>query len=106
MIPRRKPVSADAQRKYRADEELAGRFEELLAGARDAEQELRDAEAAGAPLTERYRDVLAEPDIGQGLEFTLGIESSARIGGNASVASDLSLCVFAIQPGHNPRWDF
>ena len=55
MIPRRKPVSADAQRKHRADEELAGRFEELLAGARDAEQELRDAEAAGAPLTERYR---------------------------------------------------
>ena len=55
MIPRRKPVSADAQRKYRADEELAGRFGELLAGARDAEQELRDAEAASAPLTERYR---------------------------------------------------
>ena len=46
MIPRRKPVSADAQRKHHADEELAGRFEELLAGARDAEQELRDAEAA------------------------------------------------------------
>lgn len=55
MIPRRKPVSADAQRKHRADEELAGRFEELLAGARDTEQELRDAEAARAPLTERYR---------------------------------------------------
>jgi hypothetical protein len=55
VIPRRKPVSADAQRKHRADEELAGRFEELLAGARDTEQELRDAEAAGAPLTERHR---------------------------------------------------
>jgi hypothetical protein len=55
VIPRRKPVSADAQRKHRADEELAGRFEELLAGARDTEQELRDAEAARAPLTERYR---------------------------------------------------
>jgi hypothetical protein len=55
VIARRKPVSADAQRKYRADEELAGRFEELLAGARDTEQELRDAEAARAPLTDRYR---------------------------------------------------
>lgn len=55
MIPRRKPVSADAEQKYRADEELAGRFDELLDAARDAEQELRDAEAARAPLTDRYR---------------------------------------------------
>jgi hypothetical protein len=55
VIPRRKPVSADAEQKYRADEELAGRFDELLDAARDAEQELRDAEAARAPLTDRYR---------------------------------------------------
>jgi hypothetical protein len=55
VIPRRKPVSADAQRKHRADEELAGRFGELLDAARDAEQELRAAEAARAPLTDRYR---------------------------------------------------
>jgi hypothetical protein len=55
VIPRRKPVSAEAEQKYRADEELAGRFDELLDAARDAEQELRDAEAARAPLTDRYR---------------------------------------------------
>ena len=55
MIPRRKPVSPEAEQKYRADEELAGRFDELLDAARDAEQELRDAEAARAPLTDRYR---------------------------------------------------
>jgi hypothetical protein len=55
VIPRRKPVSAEAQQKYRADEELAGRFDELLDAARDAEQELRAAEAARAPLTDRYR---------------------------------------------------
>jgi hypothetical protein len=55
VIPRRKPVSAEAEQKYRADDELAGRFDELLAAARDAEQELRDAEAARAPLTDRYR---------------------------------------------------
>jgi hypothetical protein len=55
VIPRRKPVSAEAEQKYRADEALAGRFDELLDAARDAEQELRDAEAARSPLTDRYR---------------------------------------------------
>ncbi len=65
MIPRRKPVSADAQRKHRADEELAGRFEELLSGARDAEQELRDAEAARRPA---HRAVPAGQAAGRGAD--------------------------------------
>ena len=37
------------------------------------------------PLTERYRDVLAEPDIGQGLEFTLGIDQTLSWAGVPSV---------------------
>ncbi len=55
MIPRRKPVSPEAGQKFAADQALAARFDELLAAARAAEQELRDAEAANAPLTERHR---------------------------------------------------
>ena len=55
MIPRRKPVSPEAEQKYRADEELAGRFDELLDAAGAAEPERRDAAAARAPLTDRYR---------------------------------------------------
>jgi hypothetical protein len=55
VIARHKPVSAEAQQKFRLDQELAGRFDELLAQARNAEQELRDAEAANAPLAERHR---------------------------------------------------
>ena len=55
MIPRRKPVSPEAEQKYRADEELAGRFDALGDGARAAAQYLRDAVAARAPLTDRYR---------------------------------------------------
>jgi hypothetical protein len=56
VIPRRKPpVSPEAEQKFAADQVLAARFDELLAGARSAEQELRDAQAAQAPLTEQHR---------------------------------------------------
>ncbi|HEX3387459.1 MAG TPA: hypothetical protein VHT94_00330 [Streptosporangiaceae bacterium] len=55
MISRRKPVSPEAEQKFAADQALAARFDELLAEARSAEQELRDAQAARAPLTEQHR---------------------------------------------------
>ena len=55
MISRRKPVSPEAERKLAADQAFAARFDDLLAEARVAEKELRDAEAANAPLMERYR---------------------------------------------------
>jgi uncharacterized protein YaiL (DUF2058 family) len=55
VIARRKPVSQEAGQKFAADEALAARFDELLAAARTAEQELRDGEAASAPLAERHR---------------------------------------------------
>ena len=55
MIPRRKPASPEAEQKFAADQALAARFDELLAAARAAEQELRDGEAANAPLIERHR---------------------------------------------------
>ena len=55
MIPRRKPVSPEAEQKFAADQALAARFDELLAAARAAEQELRDGEAANIPLIEQYR---------------------------------------------------
>ena len=54
-MARHKVASQEAQQKYAADQELAGRFDDLLDGARAAEQALRDAEAARAPLPERYR---------------------------------------------------
>ncbi len=52
---RRKPVSPESEQKFAADQALAGRFDELLTGARTAEQELREGQAANAPLAERYR---------------------------------------------------
>jgi hypothetical protein len=55
VIPRRKQASPEAEQKFAADQALAARFDELLAGARTAEQELRDGEAANVPLIERYR---------------------------------------------------
>ena len=55
MIARHKPVSPEAEEKHAADQALAARFDDLLAQARAAEQELRDAEAVRAPLAERYR---------------------------------------------------
>ena len=55
MISRRKPVSPEAEQKLAADQAFAARFDDLLAEARVAEKELRDAEAANAPLMDRYR---------------------------------------------------
>ena len=55
MIPRRKQASQEAEQKFAADQALAARFDELLAEARSAEQEMREAQAANAPLTEQYR---------------------------------------------------
>ncbi len=55
MIPRRKPVSQEAGQKFAADQAFAARFDELLAEARAAEQDLRNGEAANVPLIERYR---------------------------------------------------
>lgn len=55
MISRRKPASPEAEQKFAADQAFAARFDERLAEARVAEKELRDAEAANAPLMERYR---------------------------------------------------
>src|SRR5277367_6758393 len=54
-MSRRKPVSQEAEQKFAADQALAASFDELLAGARSAEQEMRDAQTARAPLTEQYR---------------------------------------------------
>ncbi len=54
MRARSKPVSAEAQQKYQADQELAATFDDLLSQAQTAEQELRAAEAARA-AAERYR---------------------------------------------------
>jgi len=55
VISRRKPASQEAEQKFAADQALAARFDELLAGARSAEQEMRDAQTGHAPLTEQYR---------------------------------------------------
>jgi hypothetical protein len=55
VIPRRKPASQEAEQKFAADQALAARFDELLAEARSAEQEMRDGQGAHAPLTEGYR---------------------------------------------------
>ena len=46
MIPRRKQASPEAEQKFAADQALAARFDDLLAEARSAEQEMRDAQAA------------------------------------------------------------
>ena len=54
-MPKRKPVSQEAEQKFAADEALAASFDELLAEARRAEQALRDAQAARAPLAEHHR---------------------------------------------------
>lgn len=52
---RRSQVSAHAEAEYAADVALAGRFDELLAQARAAEQELRTAQAGVTPPGEVYR---------------------------------------------------
>ncbi|MGP7998543.1 MAG: hypothetical protein ACLPKI_14665 [Streptosporangiaceae bacterium] len=55
MIARRKPISQEAGQMLAADQALAARFDELLDAARAAEQELRDAQVASAPLEDQYR---------------------------------------------------
>jgi hypothetical protein len=55
VIPRRKPASPEAEQKFAADQALAARFDDLLAEARSAEQEMRDGQGAHAPLAEQYR---------------------------------------------------
>jgi hypothetical protein len=47
-------VSAAAENSYLADVALAATFDELLAEARDAEQDFRYAQATGAPADEQY----------------------------------------------------
>jgi hypothetical protein len=52
-------ASDAAKERYAADKELAGRFEDLLAMARDADDALRQAQALHAPLSEQRRLALA-----------------------------------------------
>ncbi len=51
MIRGRRPASAAASERYAADKELAGRFGELLAAARAADDAVVQAQARSAPLT-------------------------------------------------------
>jgi hypothetical protein len=55
VIGKRTPVSEQAQARYEADAALAARFDELFTAARQAERELREAQAARAPEAERRR---------------------------------------------------
>jgi hypothetical protein len=52
-LRKRPQVSTEALEKHAADVELAGKFDDLLTAARQAELELREADARQAPLTER-----------------------------------------------------
>ncbi len=52
MIPKRKPVSQQAQDRYDADAALAEEFDDLLAQAVTAEQALREAQTRRAGLGE------------------------------------------------------
>jgi hypothetical protein len=54
VTARRKQPSEDAQASYLTDVALAATFNDLLIAARSAEQDYRSAQAAGAPLAERY----------------------------------------------------
>jgi hypothetical protein len=54
VIPGRKQASEEAQAKYLADVALAANFDDLLAAARAAEQEFRQAQATAAPLAIQY----------------------------------------------------
>jgi hypothetical protein len=51
---RRPQISSEAERRYKADVELAARREELLAAARDAEDRFRATEARRAPAAELH----------------------------------------------------
>jgi hypothetical protein len=55
VILKRDRVSPAALAKYHADTALAARFETLLEQARQAEQALHDAQAAGADCTDLHR---------------------------------------------------
>jgi hypothetical protein len=63
-IARRKPVSAEAQRKYDADTALAARFDDLLSRARAACASRRACSLSRAPLTDLHR-------LGQDLDRAL-----------------------------------
>jgi len=52
---RRQKPSSEAEQGYHADLALAARREELLAAAREAETQLRKAQARRAPVTEVHR---------------------------------------------------
>jgi hypothetical protein len=54
MTTVRRRASGESAQRYAADAELAGQFEHLLAAARAAEDELRGAQAVGAPLTRQH----------------------------------------------------
>ena len=54
-LRKRPQVSNQALQKHAADVELAGKFDDLLTAARQAELELRAADARHAPLIERRR---------------------------------------------------
>jgi hypothetical protein len=54
VIIKRTPVSPEAMAKHEADTALAAQFADLLQQARDDEQALREAQAAGAPLAELH----------------------------------------------------
>ena len=54
-LRKRPKVSNEALEKHAADVELAGKFDDLLSAGRQAELELREADARHAPLVERRR---------------------------------------------------
>jgi hypothetical protein len=54
VITGRKQVSAEAEAEYAADVALAATFDELLAQARAAEQDFRNAQAAAMPGDQLY----------------------------------------------------
>lgn len=54
MRARRTEIGAAAESAYLADVALATGFDDLLAAARAAEQEFRQAQATSAPLAEQY----------------------------------------------------
>jgi hypothetical protein len=50
----RHQISSSAEQRYAADTELAGRSEELLTAAREAEAKFREAQARNAPVREEH----------------------------------------------------
>ncbi len=54
-LRKRPQASNEALAKHAADVELAGKFDDLLTAARQAELELREADARHVPLIERRR---------------------------------------------------